>query len=395
LNGTAVGSNSMIYTNSSLANGDVVSAGVTSNAVCATITNAVSNNISLTVTSSTVPMAFISVPSTIFCPGSSVTFSSNVTNGGPSPIYDWYLNGVSTGITTSTYTNSTLANGDVVMLLMTSSSACAAIPTVASNSITMFNNSTTTPSVSISSLSGNLCEGQQLNIVAIPVNATGILNYQWSLNGSSVGLNNNIYSSTSLVAGDQIGLTLAYQDACGNNLSVNSNTLIIVPTPLVSAGSDITLMNGVPVVLNGSSNVLGTILWTPSSTLSNATILNPSADPLSTTEYLLTVQTSNGCVGSDAVIVTIDNKEFEIFSSFTPNADGTNDTWVIPNSDFYPEISVQIFNKWGNLLYEQTNIYVPWDGTENGSKLPSDTYFYIIKLTPDADALKGPVTIVR
>jgi gliding motility-associated-like protein len=107
------------------------------------------------------------------------------------------------------------------------------------------------------------------------------------------------------------------------------------------------------------------------------------------------VQTPNGCEASDVVTITVDQDVFEIFNSFSPNADGTNDTWNIPNASNYPEISVQIFNKWGNLLYEQNKVYVPWDGTNDGAKLPSDTYFYIVKLSPTSDALKGSVTIVR
>jgi gliding motility-associated-like protein len=395
LNGNPVGSNNTVLTLSGLISSDVVTAMVTSTAVCTTTPTANSNAISLTVSNTVVPMAFITVPSTIFCPGSAVTFGSNITNGGATPTYDWYLNGTSTGITTPTYSTSTLSNGDVVMLVLTSSSTCASTPTVTSNSITMFSNTSATGSVNITSLTGSLCEGGTLTFIGIPQNVSGTINYQWTVNGVNAGTNNSVFTSTSLVANDAVELTISYQDACGNNLTATSNTITIQETPVVDAGTDVSIQTGTSVTLNGTTSVAGSILWSPAGSLSNASILTPTASPSLTTTYLLTVQTPNGCEASDVVTITIDQDVFEIFNSFSPNADGTNDTWNIPNASNYPEISVQIFNKWGNLLYEQNKVYVPWDGTNDGAKLPSDTYFYIVKLSPASDALKGSVTIVR
>ncbi|WP_430404117.1 gliding motility-associated C-terminal domain-containing protein [Fluviicola sp.] len=395
LNGANVGSNSFLYTNSSLNTGDLVTATVTSSAVCTSVATAVSNPITLTVNSNTTPIAYISVPSTTFCSGNPVTFTANILNGGTSPVLDWYLNGVSTGVSTTTYTTSTLSNGDAIMLIVTSNSACATIPTVNSNIITMFSNGGASASIILSSLSGTLCEGKEVNLVAIPMNAPGTLSYDWRVNGVTDALGSNVYTNSSLQAGDQIEVILTYQDACGINASVTSNSLTVEASPIVSAGPDLTSLNGAAVNLSGSTSIGGTIVWSPGNSLSSSTILNPIANPTSTTEYILTVETVMGCISSDAVLVTVSTKEYALYSSFSPNGDGTNDTWVIPSAEQFPEISVQIYNRWGNLLYEQDNTYIPWDGTNNGEKLPSETYFYIVKLSPDSDAMKGPVTLVR
>lgn len=83
-------------------------------------------------------------------------------------------------------------------------------------------------------------------------------------------------------------------------------------------------------------------------------------------------------------------------TSFTPNGDDYNDTWIIENLYLYPNAEVRIFNRWGNLLYETIGEYIPWDGTYEGNPLPSEVYYYIIKLNNGVDnQYTGTVTIVR
>jgi gliding motility-associated-like protein len=83
-------------------------------------------------------------------------------------------------------------------------------------------------------------------------------------------------------------------------------------------------------------------------------------------------------------------------SAFTPNGDDYNDTWVIRNLYLYTEMNIQVFNRWGNVVFSQDGgIYEPWDGTYNGEPLPSETYYYILILNDEYDPFKGTVTIVR
>ena len=58
-------------------------------------------------------------------------------------------------------------------------------------------------------------------------------------------------------------------------------------------------------------------------------------------------------------------------------------------------MEIKIFNRWGNLLYEQANLYEEWNGVYNGQQLPSETYYYIINLNTNLEPLRGTVTIVR
>ncbi len=69
---------------------------------------------------------------------------------------------------------------------------------------------------------------------------------------------------------------------------------------------------------------------------------------------------------------------------FTPNGDGRNDTYIVKgaNKTFYPNSSINIFNRYGKLVAQIPIDGQGWDGTYNGKKLSSDDYWYNITLTP-------------
>jgi gliding motility-associated-like protein len=395
LNGAPVGSNSSVYTNSTLASGDQILVSMTSSDACATTATVTSALIVMTANTTVLPFAFISTPQTTICPGDAVAVSSTINNGGLSPVYDWYLNGISTGVTTSNYNSTSLNDGDVLTLVMTSSSACANPATVSSNSITFDHSSSVLANVTIASLSSVLCEGETITFLASPNNAFSNLNYSWDVNGAGVGTNNPIYIGSTLSAGDVVSVELIYDDVCGNSNTVVSNQLTIAANPIVDAGTDITIVQGGSAQINATSSIIGVYDWTPSTTLNDATILDPIATPTTSTEYTITVTTPQGCAASDMIMIKVDDLALGIDNSFTPNDDGINDTWVIHNLELYPELNMQIFNRWGNLLYEQNNTYTPWDGKFKGEPLPSETYYYVLELGNGQEAIKGIVTIVR
>ena len=85
----------------------------------------------------------------------------------------------------------------------------------------------------------------------------------------------------------------------------------------------------------------------------------------------------------------------EIPNAFSPNGDGINDVWRIKYLEFYSEATVQIFNRYGQLVYLTTGYNVPWDGNFKGTPLPVGTYYYIINPKNGREIMKGSVTIVR
>jgi gliding motility-associated-like protein len=87
---------------------------------------------------------------------------------------------------------------------------------------------------------------------------------------------------------------------------------------------------------------------------------------------------------------TFDN----ISSLFTPNADGMNDYWYIPDLEQYGRLQVTVYNRFGQIVYNSDSYKNDWDGTWNGYPLPSAAYYYIIR-SSEKGFIKGVVNIVR
>jgi gliding motility-associated-like protein len=232
-------------------------------------------------------------------------------------------------------------------------------------------------------------------LLASPNNACSNLTYDWLVNGATTGSISQVFSGNNFAAGDAISVILNYEDACGNSETANSNLITISAAPLVSAGSDVTINLGASIQLEGISSETGVYSWSPGEFLSNTSLLNPVATPTETTVFTLLVITPQGCTASDKMTLFVNDMLVDITNSFTPNGDGINDTWILPNIDLYPDFDLKIYNRWGNLLYEQNGLYTPWDGNYKGESLPSETYFYVLDLGNGLDAYKGTLTIVR
>jgi hypothetical protein len=136
-NGSNVGISSSIYTDAALVNSDVITCVLTSNANCVTSANATSNSIAITVSSNSAASITIAASATSICNGTSVVFSSSVTNPGTSLAYQWKKNSANVGTNSSSYTDGSLSNGDIVSCVLTSGSACVSSAAYNSNNITM------------------------------------------------------------------------------------------------------------------------------------------------------------------------------------------------------------------------------------------------------------------
>lgn len=225
LNGSNVGTNSSTYTNSTLVNGDVINCILTSNALCATIGTATSNNITITVNPILVPSVSIAASATTICAGTNVTFTATPINGG-TPVYTWKLNGNTVGTNAATYANATLVNGDVVTCNMTSSAACATPSSVTSNAVTMVVNTTSTPTLSISSSATTICYGNMVTFNASVTNPGNNLVYQWKVNGSNVGTNAATFSSNTLNNNDVVTCQLSSTSGCASIATLGTGTTI-------------------------------------------------------------------------------------------------------------------------------------------------------------------------
>jgi gliding motility-associated-like protein len=116
--------------------------------------------------------------------------------------------------------------------------------------------------------------------------------------------------------------------------------------------------------------------------------------PEESTTYYIWVE-DGGCEGFDSVRVIVG---VMVYDGISPNGDGYNDFWEIEDIDRYPDADIEVYNRWGSLLFSaKGDVYndKKWDGTHNGELLPIGTYYYIINLNNDSEMQSGAITIIR
>jgi gliding motility-associated-like protein len=221
--------------------------------------------------------------------------------------------------------------------------------------------------------------------------------FEWTL------LSEDLISSDSLLSiNEEPGLYefvfIASSGACSDS---DTLSVEIIEGPDADAGEDLEVfaeenftLGGNPTSSNGTA-----FAWSPNPTLSfDTTLANPTGYLLETTEFVVLVTDANGCVNSDTVLVEV-LPEVSVSSGFTPNGDGINDFWVIDNMELFPNNVVQIFNRWGQVLYEANgyNMSTAWDGKYENKDVPAGTYYYTIELNDPRfpDPITGPITINR
>jgi gliding motility-associated-like protein len=83
-------------------------------------------------------------------------------------------------------------------------------------------------------------------------------------------------------------------------------------------------------------------------------------------------------------------------NAFTPNGDGINDLWNIKSIEAYPKCIISVYSRYGALVYQSKGYPRSWDGTSNGTPVPTGTYYYIIDLNEDnTKPLTGYVAVIR
>jgi gliding motility-associated-like protein len=135
VNGGVVSTSALLFSSSSLANGDQVNCTMTTNAQCALAPVVTSNTIVIDLIPNIVSSVDISGSANNICQDSLVTFTATPANGGPAPSYQWLINNQPVGQDTPVYSSRSLSNSDVIGVLMNTGERCSAAS--ASNPIAM------------------------------------------------------------------------------------------------------------------------------------------------------------------------------------------------------------------------------------------------------------------
>lgn len=121
--------------------------------------------------------------------------------------------------------------------------------------------------------------------------------------------------------------------------------------------------------------------------------------PFVTTTYTVEYAPGTGCGDTVRASITVVVINIVVPNAFTPNNDGVNDFFNILHVDSIEEIvEFKVFNRWGQLVYDNDNPENGWDGRFNGTPQPSDVYAYLIQVRladGSIETLKGDVTLIR
>lgn len=235
------------------------------------------------------------------------------------------------------------------------------------------------------------CDGAASGSVTVNLvdGTTPPYSYVWSTGDSTASIINIAPGSYSVTVSDSLNC-LRYDTAsvaAGNGLSILS-TVIDASCPDKEDGSIATTVSG------GTEPY--SYLWNTQATTSSLTNIAAGI-------YSLTVTDENDCTGTDTVVVHVDSSgliecdTLIIYDVFSPNGDGTNDTWIIDGLENYPDNELQIFNRWGNVVFEAQPYLNDWDGiSKKEGALPSATYYYILNLHDAKETVhSGSVTLIR
>ncbi|MGN6645509.1 MAG: Ig-like domain-containing protein, partial [Cytophaga sp.] len=237
------------YSTTAAANGDSYSLIMTSNATCTTGNPATSNTIVLTVTTVVAPAVTITAaPANTICAGTNVTFTATPDNGGIAPTFEWFIGTASQGAastTATTFTSSTLTNGDQVFVKMISNTACAITPFTNSNVINMTVHAIPSPSVSAIADKTSACPGDNITFTASPTNGGTPTEYQWKNNGTIIpGATNATHTIMGTVLGSPNSVTveMVSHATCAPSIPVASAPVVVtitsMPVAAVSISAD-------------------------------------------------------------------------------------------------------------------------------------------------------------
>lgn len=176
---------------------------------------------------------------------------------------------------------------------------------------------------------------------------------------------------------------------------VRSQSIVVNPTPKVTIAKDLyAFIDGTIQVKAIAAGPGLKFKWSPATGLSRDDILNPVITANEDRVYTLTVTSALNC--SETVKVNVHVLTHIIPpNAFSPNGDGVNDFWKLNHLESYPNVIVDIFNRYGEKVFFSQGYSIPFDGNYRGKQLPSGTYYYMINPKNGKKSIAGSLTLIR
>lgn len=384
-----------------LNNGDTVTCLLTSSLSCITVQTVPSSPVVAQVRQPSAPVITIGTTRTDVCENDTVFVNTSVAGSSVVPTLEWYINSsLFTTNNSGAVRITNLQNNDTVSARSIGGVDCL-LPSQ-TNRLVFRVASPTQASVSIQSTVNGVCLGEDIGFTAVQTNGGGNPRYNWQVNGLPVVSNGSTLNLSRPTQDVRVQLELISSNTCvapvlSNLVEVPVFSLPVIlfnqPDTVIRAGTSVTLR---PIIQ--SSAPVAEYAWLPAASLNNTTVLNPEASPAATTLYNLKVTDQNSCSSEGEFEVIVSGKLL-MPTAFTPNEDGLNDLFSIPRAIFIDLRKFTVFNRWGQVVFETQNARQGWDGSVNGSPLPSGVYAWLIQyrdaFTGAVESLKGTVMLIR
>jgi gliding motility-associated-like protein len=161
---------------------------------------------------------------------------------------------------------------------------------------------------------------------------------------------------------------------CQDTTSYHS---IFKPNPIIDLGPDQYIQPGQTIVLTPGEG-FDEYFWNTGATGSDLSIT--AAGRYEVTVFM------NGCIGNDSVWITMPVHYIPVPNAFTPNGDGRNDKFqLVGPMEEITRFKMQIFNRWGYLLFETSDPFDGWDGTYQGEVCDPGSYLWLITFEERSD----------
>jgi gliding motility-associated-like protein len=176
--------------------------------------------------------------------------------------------------------------------------------------------------------------------------------------------------------------------------------IAVTNPPLNYSLEDSTIIIGETIDANVFIGPLYNYQWTPSNGLSCNNCPNPKMKPEITTTYYLTMFDDFGCYEiKDTVTITVDFQfSIDVPTAFSPNGDNTNDI-IYANGWGIKELTAfKIYNRFGELVFESTDLEKGWNGEYKGKPQPIETYIFTVEAESYSGehlSKKGNISLIR
>ncbi|MDR0802268.1 gliding motility-associated C-terminal domain-containing protein [Fluviicola sp.] len=171
----------------------------------------------------------------------------------------------------------------------------------------------------------------------------------------------------------------------------------LFPLPFVQTNPDVYAAMGEAVQLSATSNTAVSYVWSPAEYLSCNVCQNPVTQPDKPITFTVIVYDVNGCTAADQVHVFYDAIIY-VPNTFTPDHNGTNETFFALGVNI-KDFQLEIFNRWGELIYTGDALSQMWDGTYAGMPSPDGVYTWKIEYgeitSAERHQIVGHVNLLR